>query len=186
MTAARHLQDRGHREPGAADRGQHRAPGPRRPLSRADLLDVRRRAPPDRRPAAGRLRHARVVLPVHRDDRLSDRAPAGVPRRRPAARARDDRRRGSAREPGLLALPALRLRDPIGLPAVSELHAQAQGALLLVLEADRPGLADVPVLRGGDDRADAVVDAPPAAPDDRSVDGRGRGRAARARGGRNG
>ena len=45
----------------------------------------------------------------------------------------------------------------IGLPALSELHAQAQGALLLVLEADRPGVAHLPVLRGRDERADAVV-----------------------------
>ena len=45
----------------------------------------------------------------------------------------------------------------IGLPALSELHAQAQGALLLVLEADRPGVAHLPVLRGRDERPDAVV-----------------------------
>ena len=66
-------------------------PRPRRHLARADLLDVRRRAPPHRRPAAGRLRHARVAVPVRRDDRLPDRAAAGVPRRRAPARARDDR-----------------------------------------------------------------------------------------------
>ena len=76
-------------------------------------------------------------------------------------------------QPGLLAVPALRLRGAGGLPALSELHAQAQGALLLVLEADRPGVAHLPVLRGGDQRAHAVDDAPPAAPDDRSGDGRG-------------
>ena len=66
-------------------------------VSGADLLDVRRRPPPDRRSAARRLRDARVALPVRRDDRLPDRAPAGVPRRRAPARARDDRppRRGS-------------------------------------------------------------------------------------------
>ena len=39
---------------------QRRAARPRRPLSGADLLDVRRRAPPDRRPAARRLRDARA------------------------------------------------------------------------------------------------------------------------------
>ena len=54
-------------------------------------------------------------------------------------------------------------------------HAQAQGALLLLLEADRPGVAHLPVLRGRDQRPDAVVDAPPSPSDDRPVDGRGRG-----------
>ena len=58
---ARHLPDRGHQERGAADRSQRRAARPRRPLSRPDLLDVRGRAPPDRRPAAGRLRDAGVA-----------------------------------------------------------------------------------------------------------------------------
>ena len=54
---------------------------------------------------------------------------------------------------GLPAVPALRLRDQGGLPALSELHAQAEGALLLVRQADRPGVAHVPVLRGRDERA---------------------------------
>ena len=38
--------------------------------------------PAARRPDAGRLRDGRVAVPVHRDDRLHDRAPAGVPRGR--------------------------------------------------------------------------------------------------------
>ena len=49
----------------------------------------------------------------------------------------------------------------VGLPALPELHAQAQGALLLLRQADRPGVAHLPVLRGRDERADAVHDAPP-------------------------
>ena len=69
----------------------------------------------------------------------------------------------------------------VGLPALSELHAQAQGALLLVLEADRPGVAHLPVLRGRDERADPVVHAPAPPADDGSVDGRRRGGPARAR-----
>ena len=44
-----------------------------------------------------------------------------------------------------------------------------------MLEADRPRVAHLPVLRGRDERADAVLDAPPAPPDDRPVDGRRRG-----------
>ena len=36
------------------------------------------------------------------------------------------------------------------LPALPELHAQAQGALLLVRQAGRPGVEAVPVLRGRD------------------------------------
>ena len=63
----------------------------------ADLLDVRRRPAPDRRPDARRLRDRRVAVPVRRDDRLPDRPPARVPRRRAAARAGDDRRRGASR-----------------------------------------------------------------------------------------
>ena len=38
------------------------------------------------------------------------------------------------------------------LPALPELHAQAQGALLLVRQAGRPGVEAVPVLRGRDAR----------------------------------
>ena len=57
-----------------------------------------RRPPPDRRPDARGVRHGRVAVPVHRDDRLSDRPAAGVPRRRPRARARDGRRAGPARQ----------------------------------------------------------------------------------------
>ena len=44
-----------------------------------------------------------------------------------------------------------------------------------------PALAHLPVLRGRDQRAHAVLDAPSPAPDDGSVDGRRRGRQARAR-----
>ena len=49
------------------------------------------------------------------------------------------------------------------LPALSQLHAQAQGLLLLLREADRPRLEAVPVLRGGDRRQHAVLHAPPPA-----------------------
>jgi hypothetical protein len=94
-------------------------------------------------------------------------------------RARDDRRRGAAGELGLPPVPALRLRGAERLSALSELHAQAQGAVLLVLEADQPRLAPVPVLRGRDERAVAVghVLAPSPSSDDRPVDRRGGGHA---------
>ena len=92
MVTARRLRHQQRR----AQHGRQR-PDPRadRGLGRADLLDVRRRAPADRRPDAGRLRDARVAVPVRRHDRLRDRAPAGVPRRRAPARARDAGRRGA-------------------------------------------------------------------------------------------
>ena len=48
------------------------------------------------RPDADRLRDGRVAVPVHRHDRLHDRAPARVPRGRARARARDQGRRGAA------------------------------------------------------------------------------------------
>ena len=86
-------------------------PLPRRRLAGAGLLDVRRRAPAHRRPDAGR--HARrrgVPVPVRRDDRLHDRAPAGVPRGRARARAGDPGRRGPAAQLDVHAVPALRLR----------------------------------------------------------------------------
>ena len=44
-----------------------------------------------------------------------------------------------------------------GDPALPELHAQAQGLLLLLREADRARLEAVPVLRGGDRRQHAVL-----------------------------
>ena len=73
-----------------------------RDLARAGLLDLRGRQPEARRPDAGRLRDGRVAVPVHRHDRLHDRAAAGVPRGRARARARDQGRGGAAahaREP---------------------------------------------------------------------------------------
>ena len=66
---------------------------------------------------------AASLFPFVGHDRLPDRAPAGVRRRRAPARAGDDRRRGAARAARLPAVPALRLRDQGGLPALSELHA---------------------------------------------------------------
>ena len=76
--------------------GQPAAALPGGHLARAGLLDLRRRPPPDRGPHARGLRHRGVAVPVHRDDRLPDRAPAGVPRRRARARARDRGRPGAA------------------------------------------------------------------------------------------
>ena len=65
-------------------------------LPGADRLDLLRRAPADRRPDAGHLRHAGRLLPVLRAGRLPDPQAAGVPRRRPRARARDGGGRGPA------------------------------------------------------------------------------------------
>ena len=63
------------------------------------------------------LRDRGVPVPVRGHDRVPDRAPAGVRRRRAPARAGDDRRRGAARAARLPAVPALRLRDQGRLPA---------------------------------------------------------------------
>ena len=93
MPTARILRNRKQRpEP------RHRPADPvrRRPLPVADLLDLRRRAPADRRPDAGRLRDGGVAVPVRRHDRLHDPAPARVPRGRARARAGDAGRRGAA------------------------------------------------------------------------------------------
>src|SRR4029450_8829324 len=57
-------------------------------------------------------------VPLHRDDRLPDRPPAGIPRRCARARARDRRRTGPARRSRAPALPVLRLRGGEGLPAL--------------------------------------------------------------------
>ena len=154
-----------------------------RPLSRPDLLDVRGCAPADRRPAAGRLRHAGELLPVHRDDRLPDRPPAGVPRRRAPARARDDRRRGAPGEPGLHALPALRLRGPDRtICAVRAACASSRSAATRARSrSTRPGASARSARPRRARRRRRPPRASPAPPDDRSVDGRGRHRAARAR-----
>ena len=122
----RHLRDH-QRWPQPGRVGAH--PRPHRDLGRAGLLDLRRRPAPHRRPDADRLRDRGVAVPVRGHDRLRDRPPAGVPRRRAPARAGDDGRRGAPGEPGLPAVPALRLRGQGRLPALSELHAQAQGLL---------------------------------------------------------
>ena len=96
---------------------------------RARLLDVRGREPAPRRPDAGRLRHRGLAVPLHRDDRLHDRAPARVPRGPPRARARGQGRREAARAAREPHLPQLRRRGRADLPALPELHAQAEGAV---------------------------------------------------------
>ena len=133
---ARGLRDRDRRpQPGR----QPADPLPRRDLGSRWLLDVRGRPPADRRPDARRLRGGRGdPVPVRGGDRLHDRAPAGVPRRRARARARDAGRRGADGRAGLPPLPALRLRGQGGLPALPELHAQAQGPVHELQQAARP------------------------------------------------
>ena len=81
----------------AQPRGRARRAVPGRDLAGARLLDLRRRAAADRRPAADRLRDRRIAVPVRRHDRLHDRQAARVPRRRARARARDAGGRGAAR-----------------------------------------------------------------------------------------
>ena len=103
-----------HRKQRAGAGRQPAAAVPRGDLAGAGLLDLQRRPPPDRRSDAGGVRHRGLAVPVHRDDRLPDRAPAGVPRRRARARARDRRRAGPARQPRAPALPVLRVRDREG------------------------------------------------------------------------
>ena len=102
-------------------------PLPRRHLARARLLDVRRRPAAIADPMLVGCATAALAVPVRRDDRLHDRAAAGVPRRRARARARDAGRRGAAARARLPAVPALRLRGRARLPALPELPAQAQG-----------------------------------------------------------
>ena len=131
-------------EPG----GQPAAALPRGLLDRAGLLDLRRRPAPDRGPDARRLRHRGVAVPVRRDDRLHDHPPAGVPRGRPRAPARDRRRRGATAPDRAARLPVLRLRGREVVPALPELPAPAQGAVRDVRQAARPALEDLPVLRG--------------------------------------
>ena len=87
------------------------------------------------------LRDRRVALPVRRDGRLHDRAPARVPRGRARARARDAGRRGAPALAELLPVPALRHRGRARLPALPQLHAQAQGPVreLRASRWTRPG-----------------------------------------------
>ena len=72
---------------------------------------------------------AASLFPFVGHDRVHDRPPAGVSRRRPRARAGDAGRRGAAAQPRLLPVPALRRRGQGGLPALPALPAQAQGRL---------------------------------------------------------
>ena len=161
-----------HRQRRAQHGGQRPDPRSDRHLGRAGLLDVRRRPPPHRRPDARGLRDARVAVPVRGDDRLHDRPPAGVPRRRAPARARDAGRRGAPAAARLPALPALRVRGQGRLPALPELHAQAQGPLHELRQGRGPVVAAVPVLRGRDGRRHVA---------DQAAERRRRRRAARPR-----
>ncbi len=95
------------------------------------------------------LCHGRLAVPVHRHDRLPDRAPAGVPRGRARARARDRRRRG-ATDQRSTSTPARTattrssrafLRCPSCLRRLKEPCSD-------VRQAARPALEDLPVLRG--------------------------------------
>ena len=136
-------------------------PLPRRHLAGARLLHVRRRAAAHRGPDADRLRDRGGAVPVRGDDRLHDRPPAGVPRRRPRARAGDAGRRGAAARARLPPVPALRLPGREGLPALPVLPAQAQGPVRHLRQAAGPRLEDLPVLRGRDPRRHAAAAAPP-------------------------
>ena len=101
---------------------------------------------------------AAVALPVRRDGRLHDRAPAGVPRGRPRARARDAGRRGAAALAGLPAVPALRpprsRRDFLRCPHCLR---KLQRHLRELREAAGSRLEDLPVLRGRDPRGHAAA-----------------------------
>ena len=83
-----------HREQRAEPCGQPAAAVPRGDLARARLLDVEDAHRRIADPMLVGLRDGGVAVPVRRDDRLPDRAPARVPRGRARARARD---RGRAR-----------------------------------------------------------------------------------------
>ena len=124
---------------------------------------------------ARRLRHGGVAVPVRGHDRLHDPAPAGVPGGRARARAGDAGRRGAPARVRPLAVPALRLPRRARLRALSELPAQAQGALRQLLAPARPGVDDLPVLR---DRGRAERAGTPHAPPAHA--GRDRRRAGRA------
>ena len=67
-------------------------------------------------------------------------------------------------ELGLPALPVLRLRGREGLPALPELHAQAQGPVRHLRAAARPDVEDLPVLRGRGRRCRAAAAARPPTP----------------------
>ncbi|CAA9510336.1 MAG: hypothetical protein AVDCRST_MAG85-2302, partial [uncultured Solirubrobacteraceae bacterium] len=137
-------------------------PLPGRDLPGPRVLDVRGRAQADRRPDAHRMRcRRRVPVPVRRVDRLHDRPPAGVPRRRARARARDAGGRGPDERGRLPPLPALRLRGAVRVPALSQLHAQAQGPVHQLRQAARPRLEALPVLRGRDPRRHPGTTQPP-------------------------
>ena len=135
----------------------------RRHLAGARLLDVRRRPAPDRRPDAGRLRHGRLAVPVRRDDRLHDRAPAGVPRRR--ARCASSRcrppRRGCARSTTSCARTAT-TRSRTTSCAARAACGGSRSRCYSLRQAARPALEDLPVLRGRDGRRPAALRAPPA------------------------
>ena len=107
--------------------------------------DARRR---HRRSMADRLRHRGVAVPVRGHDHLHDPAPARVPRGRARARTGDAGRRGAPAQLDHGAVPALRLSDRARLHPLPELPAQAQGALRQLLAPARPGVDDLPLLRG--------------------------------------
>ena len=170
----------------------HRPADPVRggPLPLADLLDLRRRAPTDRRSDARGLCHAGLAVPLRGDDRLHDPAPAGVPGGRARARTGPAGRRSAAARSRPRPLPALRLPHRARFRALPELFAKAQGALHQLLASARSRLDDLSLLRdrgAGRSQAGAHVatrpslECPPC-----EWRGRERGRLARAGGDRRG
>ena len=118
-------------------------------LAGADRLHLPRRPPPHLRPLPGRLRDGRLLLPLHRHRRLRDRAPAGVPRGRPRARA-GDQSGGAARAPAARAvLPQLRVPGRENFLRCPNCQRAAQGPLPDLRQAGRPALGPLPLLRDG-------------------------------------
>src|SRR5262249_35653830 len=93
------------------------------------------------------LRDAGVALPVRRHARLHDPAAARVPRRRQGTRARGAGG-GASRAPADRAVvPELRVPDRAQLPALPAMPRAAEGSGPVVLEAARPALVGLPLLR---------------------------------------
>ena len=67
-------------------------------------------------------------------------------------------------EIGYHAVPVLRPRGREGVPALPELHAQAEGPVHELRQAAGPDLEDLPVLRDRDRRLDRRRTAPPPQP----------------------
>ena len=144
--------------------GQRPDPRAGRRLAGADLLDVRRRPAPDRRPDAGRLRDRRVAVPVRRarSSTLIVRPPEYLDDVRDA-RARDAGRRGA---PALSSTTSCARtattrsrRDYLRCPSCMRRLKERCYSCGKPID---PRLEALPVLRGRDGRRPAALRAPPA------------------------